>query len=537
MRLNATEKNAKSAIEYLLWVSKIKVTSSAIREELCLHPDFPSIASVSDALSEWKVPNMATRLHTDQLREIPLPALAYLKVRGGILAPVKSVKNELITWLDTQTGWQTENIADFQQKWDGVTLLIEPTAQSREIDYDRKHQKEWLVNARWPILAIGLAAVLAILTYLIWKNPTPIYLYLLLGTKLMGTVLSGLLLWQSVDTDNPFLQSFCQVGNRNNCNGILQSKAANLTPWLSWSEVGFFYFSGGFLSIVFAILSHNLSIITGIGLVGILSLPYTIYSVYYQKFVARQWCKLCMAVQAALWLEAIIVLSNVSKFQYIWNVQSILLLALAFLIPMLLWIFVKDPISEATQVFGLQRELQKVKFNEHYIQTTFKNQPQMPPIFEDMRTVKLGEPDAENILTVVTNPLCGPCAKLHQELKQLIMDQSNIQCQFIFIGPSNGMHVAKQFLSLAERQLAATMDSWYHDNRQDINQWVQGISLDQFSPDAIKQLNLYSRWCELAGISATPTVFINGVKLPVAFQIKDIKRIVPALPVMKMQNT
>lgn len=204
---------------------------------------------------------------------------------------------------------------------------------------------------------------------------------------------------------------------------------------------------------------------------------------------------------------------------------------------MLLWIFVKDPISEATQVFGLQRELQKVKFNEHYIQTTFKNQPQMPPIFEDMRTVKLGEPDAENILTVVTNPLCGPCAKLHQELKQLIMDQSNIQCQFIFIGPSNGMHVAKQFLSLAERQLAATMDSWYHDNRQDINQWVQGISLDQVSPDAIKQLNLYSRWCELAGISATPTVFINGVKLPVAFQIKDIKRIVPALPVMKMQNT
>lgn len=352
----------------------------------------------------------------------------------------------------------------------------------------------------------------------------------------MGTVVSGLLLWQSVDTDNPFLQSFCQVGNRNNCNGILQSKAANLTPWLSWSEVGFFYFSGGFLSIVFAILSHNLSIITGIGLVGILSLPYTIYSVYYQKFVARQWCKLCMAVQAALWLEAIIVLSNVSKFQYIWNVQSILLLALAFLIPMLLWIFVKDPISEATQVFGLQRELQKVKFNENYIQTTFQNQPQMPPIFEGMRTVKLGEADAENMLTVVTNPLCAPCAKLHFELKLLISGQSNIRCRFIFIGPSKGMQVAAQFLNASDQQIETIMDSWYHNNQQDLDHWTKGNDVDLTSPDTAMQLNMHLRWCELASISATPTIFLNGLILPPAFQVKDIKRIVPVLNAMKIPS-
>ena len=226
MRLNTTEKNAKNALEYLLWALKLKVTASAIKEELCLHPDFPSIAAVSDALSEWKIPNLATRLHLEQIREIPLPALAYLKINGGILAPVKSVKNNMVTWLDTQNGWQTESITVFQQKWDGITLLIEPQVQSGETDYAHKRKKEWAEHARLPLLLGGLVFVLAILVSLIWNSDTQPYLYLLLGSKLIGTALAGLLLWQSVDTDNPFLQSLCQVGSRNNCNGILQSQAA-----------------------------------------------------------------------------------------------------------------------------------------------------------------------------------------------------------------------------------------------------------------------------------------------------------------------
>lgn len=116
MNLNATEKNTKDTLEYLLWAAKVPVTANGVTEGLCLHPDFPSMAAVSDALSEWNVPNMATRLHPDQIKEIPLPALAYLKIKGGILAPIKSVKNDSITWLDTQAGWQTEGLNSFQQK-------------------------------------------------------------------------------------------------------------------------------------------------------------------------------------------------------------------------------------------------------------------------------------------------------------------------------------------------------------------------------------------------------------------------------------
>ncbi|TDE07964.1 peptidase C39 bacteriocin processing [Dyadobacter psychrotolerans] len=455
-----------------------------------------------------------------------MPALAYLNVNGGMLAPVKSVKNNAVTWLDTQNGWQTESITSFQQKWDGVALLIEPNQQSGESDYYRKNEKEWVDNARLPILAGGLIVVFIMLAMLIWNRETQAYLYLFLGVKLAGTLLAGLLLWQSVDTDNPFLQSFCQVGNRNNCNSILRSKAANVTPWLSWSEVGYIYFAGGLLSILFAFLSRNNSIIIIIELLAIVALPYTVYSVYYQKFVARQWCKLCMAVQVVLWVEAILALVNISQFQNAWNMQSALLISLAFLIPTLLWIFIKHPVYQASQVFDLQRELQKVKFDENYIRSTFQNQPQMPPVFEDMPVVRLGGNEAEHIVTVVTNPLCQPCTKLHSELLQLLADQSNIKCQFIFIGPFKAMRVAAELLAAPERHVKILMDSWYSNNKQDVDEWILSNNSNERSSNAEQGLALHPRWCQLAGIDVTPTLFLNGSKLATPYQLKDIPRII-----------
>lgn len=104
MKLNATEKNAKDAVEYLLWAAKVKVSSIGLQEELCLHPYFPTMVAVCDALSVWQIPNLVVRLSLNQLRDVPLPALAYLNIDGGIFAPIKSVKNDRIEWLHTQKG-------------------------------------------------------------------------------------------------------------------------------------------------------------------------------------------------------------------------------------------------------------------------------------------------------------------------------------------------------------------------------------------------------------------------------------------------
>jgi uncharacterized membrane protein len=531
MRLNPTEKNALEAVEYLLWTSKVKVSSIGLKEDMVMHPDFPSMTSVSDALKEWQVPNMAVRLQAAQLKEIPLPSLVYLNLRGGILATIKSVTNDTVEWLDTKRGWQKESLLDFEKKWNGVTLLLEPNEKSGEVGYSEKIKGQFVNNARTPFLILGTVFCLVIIFGLNWSTFQSVnsVVRLLLGTKFLGIIIGGILLWQSLDADNPFLQNICRLSSQSNCNGILQSNASKITSWLSWSEVGAIYFSGGFLALLFALLTENFSLLPYLSLLSLAALPYTLYSIWYQRYVAKEWCILCMLVQVMLWAESAIVLTHFSEFERVWSIIPLTLMVLAFLIPTLILTLVKKPLAESSQLFDVQRELQRVKFSENYIKAAFNNQSKMPPIFEGMQTAEIGDLAAPHVLTIITNPLCGPCSRLHREINQLLESDSNIRCQFVFLGPTEVWQIAVNFLNPTITNRKELMESWYDNVQQEAEKWI-ATHKKASSPDEVyQQSTLHTRWCELAGITGTPAVYINGVKLPTAFKIRDIKSIVPLL--------
>ncbi|RYF33435.1 MAG: vitamin K epoxide reductase family protein, partial [Cytophagaceae bacterium] len=106
-------------------------------------------------------------------------------------------------------------------------------------------------------------------------------------------------LMHGINSNNPFIQNLCNSDGKNNCNAILKSDASRITSWLSWSEVGFFYFTGSLLSLLFA--PSSLFILAW---VNVMALPYTIYSLSYQ-YRNKTWCALCCTVQALLVLELI----------------------------------------------------------------------------------------------------------------------------------------------------------------------------------------------------------------------------------------
>ena len=474
MKLNAAEKNALEAVEYLLRETKVKVSSTGLKDDLVMHPDFPSIAAISDALSEWQVPNMATRIHAMQLREIPLPSMVYLNLNGGMFAPLKSVTADTVEWLDTQRGWQKEPIFAFEQKWNGITLLLEPGEKSGEPKYSENISAQFAADFRIPFLIIGTLICLLTIFAFNW-NQFQLFgsnFELMLGVKIAGTIVGSLLLWQSLDADNPFLQNICHLSNGTNCNSILQSKSSKITALLSWAEVGFIYFTGGLFALLFALMIPNASILNYLAILTLAAVPYTVYSIWYQRFVAKEWCVLCLLVQVLLWSETAIILIFSNEYNWVWDLRMLPILMLAFLIPILLWVAIKKPLTEAAQLFDVQRELQSVKFNESYIRATLINQPQMPPIFEDMRTASIGNLNAPHVLTIVTNPLCGPCARLHSQINGLVDSHANMQCQFIFLGPPKALGVASVFINSNATETKKVMDSWYHNIYQDPQKWI-----------------------------------------------------------------
>jgi uncharacterized membrane protein len=146
---------------------------------------------------------------------------------------------------------------------------------------------------------------------------------------------------QSFDSNNPLVQVVCQTTAENDCNALLSSKAAKAfgIEWLSWSEVGFIYFAGTWLLVLFG--ARSSFIVTALFVINILSLPYTVYSIYYQARVAKQWCILCCTVQGVLWLEFITLITYQNHFLLSFENRRGELLSTLFiclLSPIIVWI-------------------------------------------------------------------------------------------------------------------------------------------------------------------------------------------------------
>ena len=78
---------------------------------------------------------------------------------------------------------------------------------------------------------------------------------------------------------------------------MLETGASSFFGIFSWSEVGLTYFSVSLLSI----LMFPASIIY-VAACNVCCLPFTVWSIWYQRFRAKAWCTLCVSVQCTLWL-------------------------------------------------------------------------------------------------------------------------------------------------------------------------------------------------------------------------------------------
>lgn len=109
----------------------------------------------------------------------------------------------------------------------------------------------------------------------------------------------------------------------------------------------FFYFVGGFISLLVA-GSQAINVLYVLAWLNVLTLPYTLFSVYYQWKVARQWCVLCLTVQGILLAESITyVTTNLFSLSPdhlhlpAFLLSSVITLLSSFLLPAIILFFIK----------------------------------------------------------------------------------------------------------------------------------------------------------------------------------------------------
>ncbi|MDP9047328.1 MAG: thioredoxin domain-containing protein, partial [Bacteroidota bacterium] len=427
------------------------------------------------------------------------------------------------------------DIAEFKRLFKGVVL----TAESSESHAIVETASAFFTTITTPAIAASLALILFSLLFYHTAYFTGLNWQLLALTlfKTLGLMTSILLLIQSIDSNNPLVQVLCQTKGKTNCNAILSSKAAKVTDWLTWSEVGFFYFAGTWLLVLFG----GGSVFTWqmLAILNFISLPYTFYSVYYQARVAKQWCVLCCTVQALLWLEFIplITYRNLTPLSFVqgtpfggegWG-EDLATLLTCFAGPAILWALLKPLLLKVQQLQPLKQQLRKFKYNTELFNQMLTAQPKYTQPDEEWSIV-LGNREAENVITMVSNPYCPPCAKMHKVLDELLEERGNLQARIVFTANNTDTDiktpVSRHLVALNEMpdktKVKQALNDWYEQKQKNYDAWAKEypVALNGIEYDKIDK---QKAWCELAEVTATPTMLLNGYRLPDLYQLPDLK--------------
>ncbi len=489
-----------------------------LKDRLLSHPDYPSIASITDTLDDLGIDNAAMVVDKEKVIELPVPFLA-----------LGYAKNESFTIVnDTLTFLRSAGFKD----WNGIVVVGERPAL-----WSRKENSAWLEKEKrkmelfqWVIAACSLFVVAMIVFNFSWLT------CILLLSSFAGLFISALLMQQELGYTNPIAEKLCGVGENTDCSTVTTSKGAKLPFGFSWADVGVVYFSSLCLSLSISILTGNSADVKGVlPLVSVLSLPFTIYSVYYQWKVVGKWCTLCLLILAVLWTQAV-GLFSAGFFPAFGASIANGLMQVTFIILFTgtLWLLLCKPLLvDNKKLRNKNFELLRFRNNPGIFEALLKQQTVVDttPFKNDLQ---LGNASAPVQIIVACNPYCGPCAKAHEQLDSLL-ENKDIGLTVRFTIHADNMEDRR--IKAAEYILQCIPEKENYNpeyKRQLLHDWFRYMDLDKFSIEYILErennvddmLLQFDEWTKEAKIEATPTVFINGFKLPVQYSINDLVGII-----------
>lgn len=257
---------------------------------------FQSMFGLANLLKDYGVGSVGLRVDADAKAEaiMKFQPPYIIDTPDGFLIILRN-SGDNITYMSRQRVFTVPK-SEMLDSWNGITLLAETDADSIEPEYLRHHVGEVAKRVKYYIL---IALVVALSGFAMWQ--TGLYshwaAWFVLIFDCAGIIFSWMLVQKSLGIHNSAAEAVCSVLEEGGCDELARSEASSFMGIFKWSEVGLTYFSVSLLAMF--LFPQLMPVLAAI---NILCLPYTVWSITYQKFKAKVWCTLCVSVQATLWL-------------------------------------------------------------------------------------------------------------------------------------------------------------------------------------------------------------------------------------------
>lgn len=483
------------------------------------HPYKNNLLGLSQMLNHYGVKTVGLEIDKKDMDKIPVPFVAVFSADYGI---VESVTEQGVR-IFLQGRPVKLKMAEFMTGWNGIVLSVETSPESREPDY-KSHLPAVIMEKG--AVALVLAALTGLLLHRIVSYGSllpPLQFYVVLSLLLIGLGFCILLCIKKVNEQNRFVGKICTMLKNNDCTNVLNSDAASLFGIFSWNEVGISYFIS-----CLCILLFQPVLLPWMAWIGVLGLPFTLWSVFYQWRVIKQWCVLCVAVQLVLWAAAIAYWGfgwlTCPAFSWL----ALLGIVLIFVLPLLAVKFALKYIAESRADKRRAYDLISLKSQKIVFESLLHAESRYDT--SGASAVVFGNPDAGFRITVLTNPYCNPCARFHERVGGLMEHfKDKISLRYVLSSFNSDLEkinylLVGYYLDHTVEESEKLFAEWY--KRKDAESLEVRYGNYLTDPRVVEEIERQKSWAQKYSLTATPTILVNDYMLPKSYEIEELAYVI-----------
>ena len=503
-----------NVFEQTLKILNVKHTHYYAERVYSIHPNKNNLWGIAELLAMYGVDSVSLRLKkADDIFLYEPPFIAHVRNDFAIITSIQDNKVVYRTALKKRI----VDKDDFFSMWSGVIMTIEKRDNATEPNYKMHLFKSWYYKIIPGVFCFLLALLCGNLTFL-----TNVYSSLLLILSCIGGYICFLLYCTHNKISSVASNRICTLASHSDCSSSKETFL--LANPFSLPEIGLSYF----LAIILCIIIFP-QYVNCLCYFNLTAFPFTLASFYYQKFIQKKWCLLCIITQLILWGCLI------CDIIFIWYTYSInntgIDIIRGVLFVLMLWIGIFSIITTFITPFLLIRrkeaiEIYKsnlVKSNSIVLASLLKSEQKYQ--CENISSIFIGTDTASHILTIISNPYCTPCSVLHSKLEKLIATKKDVKIQYIFTFFKKKLSEANMYLISAclnkSNNKTDVLNTWYRYGKLDIDFFKKKYGSYEIESSKI-EADKQKAWCDMNSFYVTPTILFNGIKLPDLYEIEDL---------------
>ena len=503
-------------LKKLLVKENFKINFEELKLQLLSHPSYPSLHAVTGVLNHFEIENLALEVpqNVETLKQLPTYFLSFLETKQFVL--VKQTRDGLELTFEDETKKSFE-VDDFISIWSGIIVVIEA---------ENMPQTDAHFKGKEVAKGLQILSVLLIVCFFFYVKPSlfeAIYCIL----SLTGIWISVLILKQELGFYSKTVEKFCTAAPSSNCDDVLKSRGASFLGFFKLSDLSVIYFSALAIGAIIATLSSITydAFVT----ISLLALPITIYSIYYQYYVVKKWCPLCLTIVLVLWLQAASVFfgnSSITNLEF--DVLSNFILFFSLVLCGAIWLFLKPLLKKQHEFKKLEIDHYKFKRNADLFKAALNNSDYLETNIAEINEISLGNINSPLKILLVTSPSCYYCKSAHLDLEKILRKHPDeVHMTIRFNVPEDSTHiankVAQRLLEIYKvgnnKEINESLHSAYEEN-VDLEKW---ITINGESSTSFKStLKAQKTWCIDNRVNFTPALYINGKFFPRVYDRTDL---------------